>query len=140
MTMSANLHGLKSVKAFESGPHAWLSLKTRDGCDVAVRVGDYRLAEMMADAFAEYHDWLSGQECPTYDDARGAGQVAVQDKKPTKRPGEKRLTLALDGETYKRLRLHAAEADQTHQAILEAALSEYLGRKSRRYASTRNMK
>lgn len=55
---------------------------------------------------------------------RGAGQG----KKPAKRPGEKRLTLALDGETYKRLRLHAAETDQTHQAILEAALAEYLKR------------
>lgn len=49
---------------------------------------------------------------------------------PTKRPGEKRLTLALDGETYKRMRLHAAKTDQTHQAILEAALAEYLKRKS----------
>lgn len=53
---------------------------------------------------------------------RGAGQGT----KPAKRPGEKRLTLALDGDTYKRLRLHAAETDQTHQAILEAALAEYL--------------
>jgi len=60
---------------------------------------------------------------------RGAGQGAgQQDKKPAKRPGEKRLTLALDGETYKRLRLHAAETDQTHQAILEVALAEYLKR------------
>ena len=52
----------------------------------------------------------------------------MTDKKPTKRPGEKRLTLALDGETYKRLRLRAAETDQTHQAILEAALAYYLKR------------
>ena len=59
---------------------------------------------------------------------RGAWQGAAQDKKPAKRLGEKRLTLALDGETYKRLRLHAAEIDQTHQAILEAALAEYLKR------------
>jgi len=59
---------------------------------------------------------------------RGAGQGAAQDKKQARRPGEKRLTLALDGETYKRLRLHAAETDQTHQAILEAALAEYLKR------------
>lgn len=59
---------------------------------------------------------------------RGAGQSAAQDKKPAKRLGEKRLTLALDGETYKRLRLHAAETDQTHQAILETALAEYLKR------------
>ena len=47
---------------------------------------------------------------------------------PKKREGEKRLTLALDGETYRRLRLHAAETDQTHQDILEAALVEYLNR------------
>jgi hypothetical protein len=57
---------------------------------------------------------------------RGAGQ-APQDKKP-KRVGEKRLTLALDGDTYKRLRMHAAETDLTHQAILEVALAEYLSR------------
>lgn len=59
---------------------------------------------------------------------RGAGQGADQEKKPAKRLGEKRLTLALDGETYRRLRLHAAKTDQTHQAILEAALAEYLNR------------
>ena len=49
-------------------------------------------------------------------------------KAPKKREGEKRLTLALDGETYRRLRIHAAETDQTHQAILEVALAEYLNR------------
>jgi len=59
---------------------------------------------------------------------RGAELGASESKKPTKRLGEKRLTLALDGETYKRLRLHAAETDQTHQAILETALAEYLNR------------
>lgn len=48
--------------------------------------------------------------------------------KAAKREGEKRLTLALDGETYRRLRMHAAETDQTHQDILEAALAEYLNR------------
>ncbi len=47
---------------------------------------------------------------------------------PKKREGEKRLTLALDGDTYRRLRIHAAETDQTHQAILEAALADYLNR------------
>ena len=47
---------------------------------------------------------------------------------PKKREGEKRLTLALDGETYRRLRMHAAATDQTHQDILEAALAEYLNR------------
>ena len=43
-----------------------------------------------------------------------------------KRDGEKRLTLALDGDTYRRLRMHAAKTDQTHQDILEAALADYL--------------
>lgn len=47
---------------------------------------------------------------------------------PKKREGKKRLTLALDGETYRRLRIHAAETDQTHQDILEAALTDYLNR------------
>lgn len=32
---------------------------------------------------------------------RGAGQGAIQEKKPAKRPSEKRLTLALDGKIYK---------------------------------------
>jgi hypothetical protein len=45
-----------------------------------------------------------------------------------KREGEKRLTLALDGETYRRLRMYAAKTDQTHQNILETALAEYLNR------------
>ena len=44
------------------------------------------------------------------------------------RDGERRLTLALDGRTYKELRLHAVESDQTHQAIMEKALKEYLAR------------
>lgn len=47
------------------------------------------------------------------------------EKKP-KREGEKRLTLALDGVTYKRLRLHSVEVDKTHQDIIEQALTQYL--------------
>lgn len=58
---------------------------------------------------------------------RGAAPLNTGGKPaPKKRDGEKRLTLALDGETYRRLRMHAAETDQTHQDILEAALAEYL--------------
>ena len=60
---------------------------------------------------------------------RGAAQFNSGRKLPSqKREGEKRLTLALDGESYRRLRIHAAETDQTHQDILEAALTEYLNR------------
>ncbi len=55
---------------------------------------------------------------------RGTGEGTQQKK--AKRDGEKRLTLALDGDTYRRLRLHAAQTDQTHQTILETALTEYL--------------
>jgi hypothetical protein len=53
---------------------------------------------------------------------------ADQNSAPKKREGEKRLTLALDSETYRRLRMHAADTDETHQDILEATLAEYLGR------------
>ena len=60
---------------------------------------------------------------------RGAAQLNTGQKlAPKKREGEKRLTLALDGDTYRRLRMHAAETDQTHQDILEVALAEYLNR------------
>lgn len=62
---------------------------------------------------------------------RGAGQSQATAKPmPKRREGEKRLTLALDGKTYRRLRLHAAETEQTHQKILETALAEYLDRAS----------
>jgi hypothetical protein len=60
---------------------------------------------------------------------RGATPSSTVSKPaPKKREGEKRLTLALDGDTYRRLRMHAAKTDQTHQNILEAALAEYLNR------------
>ena len=60
---------------------------------------------------------------------RGAAKLNIEPKPaPKKREGEKRLTLALDGETYRRLRLHAVETDQTHQDILETALAEYFKR------------
>ena len=58
----------------------------------------------------------------------GMPTVANQKRTPKRREREKRLTLALDGEAYRRLRMHAAETDQTHQDILEAALAEYLNR------------
>lgn len=46
-----------------------------------------------------------------------------------KRENEKRLTLALDGETYRRLRLLAVETGKTHQDLIEKALRELLARK-----------
>lgn len=38
----------------------------------------------------------------------------------------KALTVKLTPELYRRLRLHAAGADTTHQAVLVAALTQYL--------------
>ena len=58
---------------------------------------------------------------------RGAG-ASRDEEPPKKREGEKRVTLALDGKMYRRLRMHAAQTDQTHQTILESALAEYLKR------------
>lgn len=43
-----------------------------------------------------------------------------------KRAGEKRLTLALDEATYRRLKLYAAREDKSHQTILETALTDFL--------------
>lgn len=56
------------------------------------------------------------------------GAEKAETPKPVKREGEKRLTLALDGATYKRLRLHSVDTDETHQDIIERALKEYLNR------------
>jgi len=46
-----------------------------------------------------------------------------------KRENEKRLTLALDGDTYRRLRLMSVETGKTHQDLIERALKEFLARK-----------
>lgn len=43
-----------------------------------------------------------------------------------KRKGEKRLTVALDEMTYRRLKLYAAREDKSHQSILETALVDFL--------------
>lgn len=56
------------------------------------------------------------------------GIVASEPAAAKQRAGEKRVTVALDGATYRRLRLHAANTDLTHQAILKRALAEYLKR------------
>lgn len=43
-----------------------------------------------------------------------------------KTAGGKRVTVALDPVTYRRLRLYAANTDLTHQTILNRALADYL--------------
>ena len=44
------------------------------------------------------------------------------------RENEKRLTLALDGETYKRLRQLGLNIGKTNQDMMEQAVKEYLAR------------
>ncbi|MDE0524483.1 MAG: CopG family transcriptional regulator [Boseongicola sp.] len=51
---------------------------------------------------------------------REAGLPLLEEK--PKREGERRLTLALDGETFGRSRLHAVETDPRHPALLEQGL------------------
>ena len=58
---------------------------------------------------------------------RGA-PTATRRSAPQPRNEGKRLTLALDTKTYRRLRMYAAQHDFTHQTILETALMEFLER------------
>ena len=44
------------------------------------------------------------------------------------RENEKRLTLALDGETYKALRQLGLDTSRTNQDMMERAVKEYLAR------------
>ena len=67
-------------------------------------------------------DGLLKSESPQGETREAPREVAP----PKKRPAEKRVTVALDGATYRRLRIHAANTDLTHQTILERALAEYL--------------
>lgn len=63
----------------------------------------------------------------TSDPPQGETQEAPQELARVKKPaGGKRVTVALDTATYRRLRLYAANTDLTHQTILERALAEYL--------------
>jgi hypothetical protein len=55
----------------------------------------------------------------------GPASVAFGANLPTSAP--RALTVKLDPALYRRLRLHAAETDRTHQAILVDALRTYLG-------------
>lgn len=54
----------------------------------------------------------------------------AMERSTTDRPSpggpSKRLSLTLDAETYRQLRLLAVETDRTHQAILEEAAQAYL--------------
>lgn len=61
--------------------------------------------------------------------APAAERQALERPAPSGPP--RRLSLTLDAETYRRLRLLAVETDRTHQAILEEAARAYLHRYAR---------
>tara|TARA_R110000851_G_scaffold214111_1_gene366721 strand:+ start:145 stop:303 length:159 start_codon:yes stop_codon:yes gene_type:complete len=44
------------------------------------------------------------------------------------RTNEKRLTLALDGKTYKALRQLGLDSDMTNQDMMEAAVKDYIAK------------
>lgn len=70
--VSVNLHDLKAVKSGRgSYGNAWVEFKDDTGSEIALHV-DEKLADMLQEAFDSYHDWLSGQEGPSFDDALGA--------------------------------------------------------------------
>lgn len=66
-----------------------------------------------------------GQGAPKAAPKPAAPPAKVSAPEPKSLPS-KRLSLALDGETYRTLRLHAIETDQTHQDIMAAAVNAYL--------------
>ena len=71
-SVTVNLHNLKSVRSGNgSYGNAWVDFKDDAGHEVTLHV-DSRLAEMIADAFAEYENMLSSQEGPSFDDALAA--------------------------------------------------------------------
>lgn len=70
--VTVNLHDLKSIRSGNgSFGHSWVVIKDDAGNEIVLHVDD-RLADALADAFAEYENWLSGQEGPTFDDALAA--------------------------------------------------------------------
>jgi len=70
--VTVSLHNLKSVRSGNgSFGRAWGEIKDDAGNEIALHVDD-RLAEMISNAFAEYENWLSSQEGPTFDDALAA--------------------------------------------------------------------
>ena len=75
----------------------------------------------------------AGAPTPKREEASSTPKKATPATERTAQAGlSKRLSLTLDAETYRKLRLLAVETDRTHQAILEEAARAYL----RKYART----
>lgn len=68
MTMTLNLHNVSSMKSEGRHDTTWLKITGDYGEEVTLFV-DGRLADMLEETFNEYHDWLSGQEGPSWTDS-----------------------------------------------------------------------
>lgn len=66
-----NMHDVSSVKTGEVTSSGWIQFSDRDGHSFTMFC-DTKLAEMLEEAFAEYHDWLSSQEGPSFEDGMAA--------------------------------------------------------------------
>ena len=64
--------------------------------------------------------------------ARPGAAARPAEAAPAASGAPKALTVKLAPELYRRLRMHAAAHDGTHQAVLVAALVEYLDRAEKR--------
>lgn len=73
MTISAHFHRVKGMEPGATGDHSttWLKIRGETGAETVTVFMPYKQAEMIADAFAEYENWESSQEGPTFDDALG---------------------------------------------------------------------
>lgn len=62
MTISANLHRVSAMTAEQHGGATWLKITGESAVETFTVFMPLRQAEMIADAFDDYNDWLSGQE------------------------------------------------------------------------------
>ena len=66
-----NMHGLSSVKTGAVTHSGWIEFDDGDGQTFSLFC-DMKLAEMLEEAFHEYHNWLSSQEVPSFEDSMAA--------------------------------------------------------------------
>ena len=66
-----NFHDVSTVKTGEVTSSGWIRFSDYDGQSVTMFC-DIKLAEMLEDAFTEYHNWLSSQEGPSFEDGMAA--------------------------------------------------------------------
>jgi hypothetical protein len=68
MSTRISIHFVKTMAAEEYNGTTWLAISDKEENSLAIFM-PYRQAEMIANAFAEYENWESSQEGPTFDEA-----------------------------------------------------------------------